>query len=135
GRFAWLATLPARTRLKAARRAGRYLKVLQHGEEVLARDPWNLATQLEMAAAAEALGMLNLAVWILEEARDRAARDVPLNRALARLYEKRGNLAEAIAQWDLVRQADPSDIEAAEKVTNLAASDTIARIRSEDQAS
>jgi Tfp pilus assembly protein PilF len=50
-----------------------------------------------------------------------------VNRALARLYEKRGNFGQAILLWELVRKADPRDIEAQHKAKDLAASDTIAR--------
>ena len=50
-----------------------------------------------------------------------------MNRALARLYEKRGNFSQAILLWELVRKADPRDIEAQHKAKDLAASDTIAR--------
>src|SRR5262249_11859842 len=56
-----------------------------------------------------------------------APRDSRVNRALARLYEQRGNFAQAIALWELVRAANPRDLEAASKAKDLAASDTIAR--------
>jgi serine/threonine protein kinase len=130
GRFFWLTTLAARTRLKTAMKARQYIKVLEYGEQVLARNPWHLSTQMDMAAAAQALGLGNLAIWILEQAREKDGRDANLNRALARLYEKRGQFPQAIALWELVRQIDPTDVEAPQKITNLAATDTIARINS-----
>src|SRR5579871_1400526 len=37
-RFAWLTTSAARARIKAAKRGRNYVKVLEHGEEVLARN-------------------------------------------------------------------------------------------------
>ena len=43
------------------------------------------------------------------------------------VLEKRGNFAQAIKLWELVRQANPTDLEAQHKVKDLAASDTIAR--------
>jgi serine/threonine protein kinase len=127
-RFFWFTTLTARTRLKAAQKGRQYLKVLEQGEQVLARNPWHLPTQMDMGAAALALGLDNLAVWILEQAREKDSLDANLNRTLARLYETRGQLPQAIALWELVRQADPADAEAPQKITNLAATDTIARI-------
>src|SRR5439155_11186468 len=51
----WLApltALAAKTRLKAAKHAGDYRKVLVLGEQVLARYPDDVATQLDMADAA-----------------------------------------------------------------------------------
>jgi serine/threonine protein kinase len=130
-RFFWLTTLAARTRLRAAQNARQYVKVLEYGEQVLARNPWHLGTQMAMAAAAQALGLGNVAIWILEQAREKDGRDANLNRALARLYEKRGQFPLAIALWELVRQINPADVEAPQKITNLAATDTIARINSQ----
>jgi tetratricopeptide (TPR) repeat protein len=100
---------------------------LEHGEEILRRNPWDVGTQMDMAEAADALGLLDLAVWTLEHARQKNPQDTTVNRALARLYEKRGNFSQAIGLWELVRKVDPSDVEAQHKGKDLAASDTIAR--------
>jgi serine/threonine protein kinase len=132
GRFAWLTSLPARTRLKNAKRAKEYVKVLAHGEEVLVHNPWEVSTHMDMAEAAEALGLTQLAVWLLEEARDKDALHGDLNRALALLYEERGDFSQAIALWELVRKAEPGDLEACQKITDLAASETLARVRSKE---
>jgi len=82
---------------------------------------------MDMAEAADALGLLDMAVWLLEQARQKDPNLAAINRALARLYEKRGNFTQAIACWELVRKADPADIEANHKAKDLAASETIAR--------
>src|SRR5262249_47668081 len=103
--LAWLRTLPARARPRGARRSGGHVRALSGGEEVLQHNPWCVATQLAMAAAAEALGLLDLARWLLEEARQKDRDHVAVNRALARLEEKRGNLSEAVALWERVRKA------------------------------
>src|SRR6185312_1249873 len=108
-------------------RARDYLKVLEHGERLMTRNPWDVGAQMDMADAAEVLGLLDLAIWNLEQARQKAAADVHLNRALAHLYEKRGNFTQAIALWELVRKVKPGDIEAQHKIKDLAADDTIAR--------
>src|SRR5205807_4967024 len=70
-RFAFLTTTPIRTRMKAARSARDCAKVLECGEEILVHNPWDVATQMDMAEAAEALGVLDLAVWMLEQARQK----------------------------------------------------------------
>src|SRR5262245_15831117 len=116
-----ISTLPLRTKIKAALHAGDRLKVLELGESVLARNPWDTGAQIDMAEAADALGLLDLAVWTLEQARHKDPKDATVNRFLARMYEKRGNFAQAIALWELVRQADPSDMEARSKSKDLAA--------------
>jgi tetratricopeptide (TPR) repeat protein len=126
-RLAFLTTSASKTKLRAAKASRDYLKMLEYGEQVLARNPWDIGTQMNMAEAAEALGLINLAAWTLEQARQKNLQDPTVNRALARLYEKRGHFAQAISLWEQVRKADPRDIEAQHKAKDLAASDTIAR--------
>jgi Tfp pilus assembly protein PilF len=126
-RLAFLTTSTSRTKLKAAKASRDYLKVLECGEAVLVRNPWDVGAQMDMAEAAEALGHVELAAWTLEQARQRNPQDATVNRALARLYEKRGNFSQAILLWELVRKVDPRDIEAQHKAKDLAASDTIVR--------
>jgi tetratricopeptide (TPR) repeat protein len=126
-RFAFLTTIGSRASLKAARRSGNYLKVLECGELILSRNPWDLSAQLDMAAAADALGLQDMAIFILDQARQKYPRDATVNRALARLFEKRGMFTHAIALWQLVKEVAPKDVEAAHKAKDLAASDTIAR--------
>src|SRR5436309_1536517 len=118
--LAWLTNAPAKARIKKAMVAHDYLAVLELGERVLTRNPWDVGTQRAMAEAAEVLGLLDLAVWNLEQARQKAPRDSRVNRALARLYERRGNFAQAIALWEMVRAANPRDLEAASKAKDLA---------------
>ncbi len=126
-RFAALTTSGRRARIKSAKRSANYLKVLELGEEVLARNPWNTKVQLQMAEAADMLGLLDLGIWILLQAREKDPDDIVVNRAVARLCEKRGNFLEAVKLWELVRHANPKDVEAQSKVKDLAAHDTIAR--------
>jgi tetratricopeptide (TPR) repeat protein len=126
-RLAVLTTSGRRARIKSAKRSGQYLKVLEIGEEVLARNPWHTKVQLEMAEAADMLGLLDLAIWILLQAREKDPNDIVVNRSLARLCEKRGNFLEAVKLWEVVRYANPKDLEAQSKVKDLAAHDTITR--------
>ncbi len=125
--FARLTSWPTRARMKTALRSRDYLKVLEHGERILMRNPWDVGAQMDMAEAADMLGLIDLAVWILEQARQKQPLDAHVNRALARQYEKRGNFMQAIALWELIRKARPGDVEAQHKVKDLAADDTIAR--------
>lgn len=113
--------------VRKAKLAGNPLKILEHAEHILLRNPWDLATQLAQAEAFEELQLSDLAIWTLEQARQVDANHAPVNRFLARLYEKRGNFNQAIALWQLVRKADPTDNEAHNKSKDLAASATIAK--------
>jgi tetratricopeptide (TPR) repeat protein len=125
--FAPLIALVNRLRLWSARREGNHRKVLEHGEAILARDPWDKAAQLHMAEAAVEMGLPVLALWILQEGREQDSEDVSFNRALARLLEQEGHLSQAIVLWQKVHQAVPWDVEAQGKADSLAASETINR--------
>ena len=131
-RFAFLTTPRWKARVKAAKANRDYLKVLEHGEQVLARNPWDLSTQTDMAEAFDALVLTDLAIFTLDQARQKHPKDATTNRALARMFEKRGDFQKAIALWYLVKEHNPSDVEAAHKAKDLAASETIARGGYED---
>jgi len=126
-RLAFLTTFRHWARLKAAKRSRDYQRVLEYGEKILSRNPWDIGAQMDMAEAADALGLLDHAIFFLDQARQKSPKDATLNRALARLFEKRGNFAHAIALWQMVREVAPSDVEAQHKAKDLAASETIAR--------
>ncbi len=126
-RFAFFSVPRWKAKVKAAKRAGKYLQVLELGEEVLNRNPWDVGTQMDMAEAFDALGLSDLAVFTLDQARQKNTSDPTLNRALARLFEKRGDFQKAIALWQQVQEKIPHDVEAAHKAKDLAASETIKR--------
>jgi tetratricopeptide (TPR) repeat protein len=132
--FAWLTTARAKFRLNVAKRSGKFLQVLQYGEAVLARNPWDTQVQLDMAAAADDLGLLDVAIYVLEQARQKNPKDIRVNRPLAHLYEKQGNFAQAIVMWDLVFKTNPRDDEAARKGKDLAAENTIVKGNYEEAA-
>jgi tetratricopeptide (TPR) repeat protein len=114
--LAWLTTWPSRRRLQAAFQNRDYLAVLEHGEQVLRRNPWEVGTQMVMAEAADLLGQLGLAIWLLEQARQQQPLRLDLNRSLAQLYEKRGNFSQALSLWGLIHKNHPDDLQAAAKV-------------------
>jgi tetratricopeptide (TPR) repeat protein len=135
GRFAAVTTAATRLRLRNALRGGEYLKALEHGEEVLLSNPWDVGALSAMAEAFDRLDLINPAVWSLEQARQVDPANLKVVRGLARLCEKRGNFTTAAVLWEQVRKADPSDVEAQRKAKDLAASDTIARGRYQEVAS
>jgi serine/threonine protein kinase len=123
----WLAALVLKLRLKAAKQTGRHFKVLEYGESLLARRPDDLPTQLDMARSAEALGIIPLGVWLLEQVWSEEEHTPVLTRALARLYEKQGSFGHAGRLWKHILRSEPGDIEAHHKVQHLAAKETIVR--------
>ncbi|HEV2946587.1 MAG TPA: protein kinase, partial [Gemmataceae bacterium] len=126
-RLAWWKTLPAKVLLESAWKAKNFVRVIEYGERILVRNPWDRRTQIIMSEAADALGLTNLAMWILEQAWQKETHTPALNRALARLYEKRGHLPQAIALWKLMLREDPEDGEAQWQLNNLGAKETLVR--------
>jgi Tfp pilus assembly protein PilF len=130
--FAPLTTWRTRLKLWSAKRNSQHLLVLDYGEAILTKNPWDQGVQLIMAEALVALERPVLAMWILEQSRESNEKNATINRALARLYENQGVFTRAIALWELVRRAVPGDQEAADKVKSLAVSETIAKGGYED---
>jgi tetratricopeptide (TPR) repeat protein len=131
---AWVGNMLPKMRMRSARRKGKYRDVLEHGEAALARNPWDTPVQLDMAFAANELGLLEVAVFILEQARQKNPNAPRVNKALAKLCEVQGNYTQAIVLWDLVAKADPKDLEARGRGKDLAATNTIDRGGYEDKA-
>ncbi len=124
-RFAFFSTPRWKAKLRVAKRGREYLKALEYGEQVLCRNPWDQGAQLDMAEAFDALGLSDLAVFTLDQARQKYPKDATLNRALARQFEKRGDFQKAMVLWQLVRDTNPTDVEAQHKAKDLAANATI----------
>ena len=127
-------SLGSRMKLKKAMLKQQYPQVLIQAELICMRNPWDLGAHLNMAQAFEGLGLNDHALWSLEQIRAAHPKNPKVNRPLARLYEKRGNFNQAIALWELVRVAEPQDLEAQRKAKDLAASATIAKGRYEEAA-
>ncbi len=130
--LSFLTNLKAKVKLKAALKTGNYLKVLELGEQVMMRNPWDVPAHLAMAQAFEKLDSTGLALWTLDQIRQTVPNDPNINRPLARLFEKIGNFTAAMALWELVRRAVPTDLEAQHKHKDLAANATIAKGKYED---
>jgi len=114
-----------RARMKKAMLTKNYVQALEIGEEALKVNPWDTTIQLDMAAAADAVGALDVAIHIALEAREVDEMDPVVNRAAARLCEKSGRYSQAAKLWELVRLKKPLDEEAQKKCKDLAATDTI----------
>ncbi|MEZ6142454.1 MAG: tetratricopeptide repeat protein [Zavarzinella sp.] len=126
-RLATMSTLRTRSKLKSAKNANDYLMVLELAEEILTHNPWDSGVQLDMAWAFEGLEQVDLAIYIMDQAREKDPHDVNVNRALARLLEKRGNFLQAMKLWQMVLEKLPQDKEAGTKAKDLAARETIAK--------
>lgn len=125
--MAALRTLPARLRMQTASKGKNPLKVLEHAEDILTRNPWDVGALMAMGDVFDHFDLLQHALWSVDLARQVHPKSIPVNRRLAQLLEKAGSFAQAIKLWEFVRQAVPTDLEAQHKSKDLAASDTIAR--------
>jgi tetratricopeptide (TPR) repeat protein len=126
-RLAWLTAWLYRARLRAALAGRDHAAAMDHAERILTHNPWDVGALTGLARAADGLGMLEVAVWSLEQARHGRPHDPAVNRALAALYERQGNFTQAIKLWEKVAAEDPADPDAALKITNLTAHDYLNR--------
>jgi tetratricopeptide (TPR) repeat protein len=122
---AWLTNFFAKRSLRANYRRKQDLEVLDDGESILAKNPWDTPTQLLMGLAAERLGMPLVAIFIVEQARQKNPHDPKVNLPLAEIYERAGAFTQAVAAYQLVAKFDPSNPNAARKAKDLAATHTI----------
>ena len=125
--LAFLKNMRSKLRLQTALKMGDYLKVLDQGEQILLRNPWDVPALLAMGEAFQALDLLDQALWTFDQARQVEPTNLKVLRPLARVVEQRGLFTQAIALWELIRKADPKDLEAQHKAKDLAANATIAK--------
>lgn len=130
--LAGMRSFATRLKMKGALRRGEHLQVLTLGEQILLRNPWDLGAHLAMAHAFTHVDLPELALWTLDQVRQVDPNNPKINRPMARLCEQRGQFSQAMALWELVRKADPHDLEAQHKHKDLAAHATIAKGRYEE---
>lgn len=123
----WLCTMRARAKMQLALQQKRYRDVLDWGERILLHNPWDPGAQMQMAQAAEALGLSQLAEWLLRKACEANPEHVEAHRRYARLLERLGDFQKAVKVWEFVAGKCPADQEADRKQKDLAAMDTISR--------
>jgi hypothetical protein len=125
----WWELLAGWVKFKSAQLRGAAAAVLEYGERLLLLAPRDAGVQLALAAAAEKLGLAEVAVWMLERLLEQDAGDARAHRGLARLFENQQQLARAVQHWHRVSEIDPDDSEARDKARDLAARRTAAAFR------
>ena len=124
--FGSINLLAIRSKMRLARSIGDWRSLLEHGEEVLARQPADADTHLDMADAAMKLDLPYLAIWLVEQGCAQVPDNAGLLLATARLHEECHELKTAIAAWQKVHELVPDDYEATRKMNDLAAQDHLA---------
>jgi serine/threonine protein kinase len=112
--------------MRLARSSGDWRKVFEQGEKVLACQPADVETHLELAETAAEIGLPDLARWFLEQGRMETPDNGDLLRALARLHEHLQLWKPAVALWQKVLELEPANDEARRKVTELSAQEMVA---------
>lgn len=125
--LAALTTALPKARLGSAVKAKKYKEALALGEEILSSNPWDSSALILTSEAAAGLDLQLIAVWILQDGLTASPKDIDLTRALARLLENQKHFSMAMALWEIVRKACPTDHEAQDKIKQMAVSDTMSR--------
>ena len=122
----WLGKAALKTKRKMAKLRQAHMEVLELGESLLALDPADIPCQLEMAESALALGLAELALWILMQARQQESSDA-VNLALAQVFEQMGEFQKAIAMLQQISPAYHDHAELQRRIKDLMANDSIRR--------
>jgi tetratricopeptide (TPR) repeat protein len=128
--FGSLNVLAIKSKLRLARSSSSWRKVLELGEEILARQPADVDAHLQMAEAAKELRLPVFGLWLLDRGRERAPDNVSLLRASALLHEDCQNWRKAVTLWEKIRGLDPDNLEASHKINVVLTKDHIAQHRS-----
>jgi hypothetical protein len=122
----WLSKAALKTKHKMAKMRHAHADVLELGEAILAQDPADIACQLDMADSAMALGLPDVALWILKFARQQESSDA-VNLALAKVFEHMEEFQKAIALLQQISPAYHDHAELQQRIKDLMANDSIRR--------
>jgi tetratricopeptide (TPR) repeat protein len=127
GRFIGARLQTIRLRSRTAKAKGQWAHVFEVCEEAFVHNPWDVSASVDMAEAAEKLGLNELARWALESVYHQAGNDAEFFRHQAHVYELNNDWQKAISCWERVRELAPTDENAKRQINYLSANATIAR--------
>lgn len=120
-RMVGLTLQPLRIRIGSAKRSQKWSEMLDHCEEVLAANPWDLTASIDAAEAAENLGLKKVAQYMIEAVIPQGEKDAKFLRSAAHFEEFAEDFQKAIWCWEKLKALLPSDEEARKKVNDLTA--------------
>src|SRR5262249_47918760 len=85
--LAFLATWRPTVRMETFAKTRKPLKAIEAAEEIFKANPWHLRAHVLSATAFEQLGLKDLALWTLDQARQIEANNPSINRHMAQLFE------------------------------------------------
>ena len=106
---------------------GRWRKIMNMCEDVLAKDPWHRQAQMALGEACHRFGLLNMAIWVMTTMLQEDSEHPPALRQAGRYFEEAGGFNQAIECWQQVHRLVPIDQEADARVKDLSANETIRR--------
>jgi tetratricopeptide (TPR) repeat protein len=119
GALAKVKAMSARGPVKKALAQEQWDEVIVQGLKVLPINPWDTATLIAMAKAANKSGDRDCEMCYLEAALKGAPKDVECNRLYAVALSDRGLIDQSITFWHRVEQVRPDDEEAKRAIASL----------------
>ncbi len=132
GKLAFFQGVGSKNLLKKASLQKDWHGVIKSGVELLKKNPWDVPTLTNMAAAADALGFDDVQLAYLKTALEADPKDPNVCRLCALALGERGEFDQAMNLWVRVQQARPDDEEAPREIGRLTVEKTIARGGYED---
>ncbi len=124
-RGAKFTTVGSRSAVKKAVGHKDWNRAIAAGLDVLKANPWDAGALLNMAAAAEEAGYLDVQMAYLKAALDGSPREPDVIRPCAVALAKRKQFDQAIVLWHRVEEVRPGDEEASRAIGNLTVEKTI----------
>ncbi|WP_435010481.1 tetratricopeptide repeat protein [Tundrisphaera lichenicola] len=112
---------PLRIRIGSAKRSQKWSEMLDHCEDILAQNPWDLTASIDAAEAAENLGLKKIAQYMIEAVLPQGEKDPKFLRSAAHFMEFAEEFQKAIWCWERLKGLVPHDEEARKKVNDLTA--------------
>jgi tetratricopeptide (TPR) repeat protein len=122
---------PILMRAKSARSKGNHKQAIDLCEDAFVNNPWDVGAARVSAEAAEAMGLLSLAQWLVESVQA-VTKDGDFLKFAAHIHEANESWQKAINCWELVKKFHPNDQDANRQINALSAAGTIKRAGLDD---
>ena len=132
GMMAGARNQPTILRARSARSKQNWAHALEVCEEAFVNNPWDVGAARVAAEAAEGMGLLSLAQWLVESVQHNS-KDVDFFKFSAHIHEQNQSWNKAIACWEQVKKLSPNDQDANRQINALSAAGTIKRAGLDDE--
>jgi len=105
--------------IKKARMQKNWEQVDQEAEKGLQLNPWDTQLNVDVGEACRERGFDEVAVFAYEKALEADSNNKEILKALADLYEEKGEYDKAVGAWTRISKLDPNDQTPNRKITDL----------------